>query len=180
MALPSSGPPRVDAAVLADLHEQHYDRIARYIAVRTGDRNAAEDMAGDVFLRAVESLGSFQQRGIPLQAWLFRVAHNLVVDHLRRRSRRRSVPLDEAMAIPDRSDPPGEVEHRLSMERVDQAMDKLNPAQQEVISLRFMGGLSSDEAGAVMGRTAGAIRELQRTAIKALRGVLVTEAEEPG
>ena len=180
MALPSSGPPRVDAVVLADLHEQYYDRIARYIAVRTGDRDAAEDMAGDVFLRAVESLGNFEQRGIPLQAWLFRVAHNLVVDHLRRRSRRRSVPLDEAMATPDRSDPAGEVEHRLSMERVDQAMVELNPAQQEVIALRFMGGLSSEEAGAVMGRTAGAIRELQRTAIGALRGMLVMEGEESG
>ena len=74
--------------------------------------------------------------------------------------------------MPSSSNTYEEVEHLLTMERVNVAMARLNPAQQEVLSLRFMGGLSSEEAGMVMGRTSGAIRELQRTAIKALRALL--------
>ncbi len=171
---------RPDADSLADLFEQYYDRIARYIASRTGDRDLAEDMAGDVFVRAVESFSSYQERGLPIQAWLFRIAHNLVIDHYRRSSRRQTVAIDDAMELAGDADPTAEVELRLSMERVGEMLVRLNPAQQEVISLRFMGGLSAEEAGAVMGRTAGAIRELQRTALKALRALLGPEITHPG
>lgn len=157
---------------LSQLFELHYDRIARYIAARVGNRDLAEDLASDVFVRAVESYGSFQQRGLPVQAWLFRIAHNLVVDHYRRASKRKSVPIDDAERISGPSDPHREVELKLSMERVSQAMRLLNPGQQEVIALRFIGGLSAEEAGGIMGRTSGAVRELQRTALKALRAHL--------
>ena len=169
-----------DAGILAELYEQYYDRVARYIASRTGNRDVAEDMAGDVFLRAVESFGSFQHRGVPVQAWLFRIAHNLIVDHYRRGSRRHTIPIDETFDIAGASDVQAEVEHRLTMERVYQAMQHLNAGQQEVISLRFMAGLSAEDAGTVMGRTSGAIRELQRTAIKALRSRLGPVAAQLG
>ena len=79
---------RQGTAALADLFEEYYERIARYIAVRIGNQNDAEELAGDVFVRATEHIGSFQWRGVPVQAWLYRIAHNLVVDHLRRNSRR--------------------------------------------------------------------------------------------
>jgi RNA polymerase sigma-70 factor, ECF subfamily len=160
------------AEVLAGLYEQYYDRVLRYIVSRVGNRDTAEDLAGDVFVRAVESFGSFKDKGVPVQAWLFRIAHNLVVDHYRRSSYRRSTPIDDAMEIAGPADPEAEVEHSITMEQVRTMMQRLNPAQQEVIALRFMGGLSAEEAGAVMGRTSGAIRELQRTALKALRSHL--------
>jgi RNA polymerase sigma-70 factor (ECF subfamily) len=166
------------ATALTDLYEQYYDRVTRYIAARIGNRDLAEDLAGDVFVRCVESIGSFEQRGVPLQAWLFRVAHNIVIDHYRRNSRRRNVPLDAAAELPGDSQPQEEVEQKLIMDRVTQAIALLNPAQQQVITLRFIAGLSSEEAGAVMGRTNGAIRELQRTALKALRGQLGTDLEK--
>jgi RNA polymerase sigma-70 factor, ECF subfamily len=165
-----------DAADLAGLFEQYYDRIARYIAVRIGNRDAAEDMAGEVFLRAVESIDSLAKPDVPAQAWLFRVAHNLVVDHYRRNSRRPTVAIDDAMEIPGATDLVGEVELRMDMERVNAVIVQLNDGQQEVIALRFMGGLSAEEAGAVMGRTSGAIRELQRTALKAIRALLNEES----
>jgi RNA polymerase sigma-70 factor, ECF subfamily len=160
------------AEVLAGLYEQYYDRVLRYIVSRVGNRDTAEDLAGDVFVRAVESFGSFKDKGVPVQAWLFRIAHNLVVDHYRRSSYRRSTPIDDAMEIAGPADPEAEVELSITMEQVRAMMEKLNPAQQEVIALRFMAGLSAEEAGSVMGRTAGAIRELQRTALKALRSLL--------
>ena len=166
MALPSRDLARLDDQAFAELYEHYYDRVVRYIAARTGSRDAAEEMAGDVFVRALESLDTIQERGIPPGAWLFRVAHNLVVDHHRKRARRRGVPLEEASNVAGVSNPAEEVEHLLTMEGVYRSMVRLNPAQQEVLALRFMGGLSSEEAGAVMGRTSGAIRELQRTALK--------------
>lgn len=166
-----------DAAVLADLYEQYYERVARYIAARVSNRDLAEDLAGDVFLRCVESIGSFEQRGIPMQAWLFRVAHNAVIDHYRRSGRRQTTPLEEAEEQAGRSDPPAEVEQKLLLDRVYGAMQRLNASQQQVLSLRFIAGLSSEETGQVMERTNGAVRELQRTALKALRGLLGTDVD---
>jgi RNA polymerase sigma-70 factor (ECF subfamily) len=161
-----------EADTLAALYEKYYARVARYCYTRVGDRDLAEDMASDVFLRAVESLGRIEQRDGPPQAWLFRVAHNLVIDHYRKSARRQSVPIDGVMVLPASSNTAAEVEQSLTMETVYAAMESLHPAQQEVVSLRFMGGLSSEETGGIMGRTNGAVRELQRTAIKALRGLL--------
>ena len=170
---------RPDAQFLTDLYEELYDRIARYVTARTGSRDLGEDLAGEVFVRAVESIGSFRDRGAPIEAWLFRIAHNLVVDHYRRSARRPAVVLDDAMHLAGAADTAKEVEQRLAMERVRQMMENLNPAQQEVISLRFSGELSAEETGAVMGRTPGAIRELQRTALKALRVLMGPEAAHP-
>ena len=174
-----SGRARPDAQTLVGLYEELYDRIVRYVTARTGNRDLGEDLAGEVFVRAVESIGSFRQRGAPIEAWLFRIAHNLVVDHYRRNARRPTVPIDDAMQLAGAADPPAEVEQRLAMERVTKMMQRLHPAQQEVISLRFSGELSAEEAGAVMGRTPGAIRELQRTALKALRALMGPEAAHP-
>ena len=170
---------RPDAQILTDLYEELYDRVARYVTARTGSRDLGEDLAAEVFVRAVESIGSFRDRGAPIEAWLFRIAHNLVVDHYRRSTRRPAVVLDDAMQIAGSADTAAEVEQRLAMERVRQMMEHLNQAQQEVISLRFSGELSAEETGAVMGRTPGAVRELQRTALKALRALMVPGAAHP-
>ena len=180
--MPPSGSSRdrPGTEILAGLYEDLYDRIARYATARTGNRDLGEDLAGEVFVRAVESIDSFEQRGTPVEAWLFRIAHNLVVDHYRRNARRPTVALDDAMQLPGPDDPAAEAEHRIGMEHVMRMMQHLNPAQQEVISLRFTGGLSAGEAGAVMGRTAGAVRELQRTALKALRALMGPDAAPAG
>lgn len=82
------------------------------------------------------------------------------------------MPIDDALQIAGASDPAAETEHQLTMAQVNAMIERLNPAQQEVIALRFTGELSAEEAGVVMGRTPGAIRELQRTALKALRALM--------
>ena len=168
---------RKGAAALAELFEEYYDRIARYIAVRIGNRDDAEEMAGEVFLRALEAVDTFQWRGIPMHAWLFRIAHNLVVDYLRRHTKRRSVPLEEAHTLPSASDPPREAEIKIQSEEAFRAMERLTPAQQEVLTLRLLGGLSAAEAGQLMGRTEGAVRELQRAALRTLRGMLNPQSQ---
>ncbi len=82
---------------LASLYDEYFDKIARYIYVRLGDRNEAEDLAGQVFLKALESIRSYKERGIPMQAWLYRIAHNVSVDHLRKRGRTTIVPIDDVL-----------------------------------------------------------------------------------
>jgi len=159
---------------LAGLYDEYFDRIARYIYVRIGDRNEAEDLAGEVFVKALESLKSYKERGIPMQAWLFRIAHNLVVDHLRKARRLKTVPID-TVQIEAREDPVATAEKSIEVERVNKAMQKLTPEQREVVRLRFFGDLSSKEVGAILRKSDGAVREMQRAAIEKLRGLLTSE-----
>ena len=159
---------------LASLYDEYFDRIARYIYVRLGDRNEAEDLAGEVFVKALESLKSYKERGIPMQAWLFRIAHNVLVDHLRKRGRIATVPID-GVTIEAREDPVATAEKNIEMERVNEAMQKLTPEQREVVRLRFFGDLSSKEVGAILRKSDGAVREMQRAAVEKLRGLLTSE-----
>jgi RNA polymerase sigma-70 factor, ECF subfamily len=163
---------RQKEARLAGLFEEYYDRIARYAYSRVGDQREAEDIASDSFVKALKSLGSFEERGLPMGAWLFKIAHNLVVDYHRRNSQIKKIELEKVEIEAD-SDPAGETERKLEMERVQLAMTGLTEEQREIIQLRFFGGLSSAEVAAMMGKTDGAIREAQSAALKKLRLKLV-------
>ncbi len=162
---------------LASLYDEYFDKIARYIYVRIGDKNEAEDLAGEVFLKALESLKSYKERGIPMQAWLYRIAHNVSVDHLRKRGRIATVPIDD-VPIEAREDPVATAEKSIEMERVNEAMQKLTTEQREVVRLRFFGDLSSKEVGAILRKSDGAVREMQRAAIEKLRGLLTGEVPD--
>ncbi len=162
---------------LASLYEEYYDKIARYVYVRIGDRTEAEDIASEVFLKALESLKKFEERGIPMQAWLFKIAHNLVVDHLRKVTKRRMVPID-TVEIKDDSDPETSVEIKMEFERVKESMKELTEEQREVLRLRFFGGLTSQEAGSLLNKSDGAVREMQRAALEKLRRLLTKDSPE--
>ncbi len=162
---------------LAGLYDEYFDRIARYIYVRLGDRNEAEDLAGEVFVKALESLKSYKERGIPMQAWLFRIAHNVSVDYLRKRGRIATVPIN-GVPIEAREDPVATAEKNIEMERVNEAMQKLTPEQREVVRLRFFGDLSSKEVGAMLSKSDGAVREMQRASIEKLRRLLASEVPD--
>jgi RNA polymerase sigma-70 factor (ECF subfamily) len=156
---------------LAGLYDEYFDRIARYIYARLGDRHEAEDLAGDVFLKALESLKSYKERGIPMQAWLFKIAHNVLVDRLRKKGRTATVPID-AVSIAAGEDPAVMAERSIEIERVNEAMQRLTPEQREVVRLRFFGDLSSKEVGVVLSKSDGAVREMQRAALEKLRRLL--------
>ena len=153
---------------LGALFASCYPRLARYAYARTGNRTDAEDIAAEVFVRALESLDSYQERGLPMEAWLFRIAHNLVVDHLRRGSRFERAD-EDAAELPDSPDPAHIAEERLMMGRVRAAMTSLTKDQSDVLSLRFFGGLSSKETADVLHKSDGAVREMQRAALEKLR-----------
>jgi len=156
---------------LASLYDEYFDRIAHYIYVRIGDRNEAEDLAGDVFVKALESLKSYKERGIPMQAWLFRIAHNASVDYLRKKGRVTTVPI-EGVTIMTKEDPAAVAEKNIEMETVREAMERLTPEQREVVRLRFFGCLSSKEVGTILHKSDGAVREMQRAAVEKLRILL--------
>ena len=158
-------------ALLTNLYEEYYDRMVRYIFVRIRDQTEAEDLAGEVFLKALKSLDSYRGRGEQMHVWLFKIAHNVVIDHVRKMSKRKTVPLND-MEIPDRLSVEETVETRLQVERLSQALEQLTPSQREVIGLRFFAGLSSAEVGEISGKSGAAVREMQRAAIEKLRKLI--------
>ena len=157
----------------AQLYENHFDKIFRYVVLKIRNQAEAEDMTQQVFIKAYESIGSYQSQGVPFTAWLFRIAHNQMVDYVRKQSKKPTVPLDESLQIMDDCDVEHEVETKIEMEKVVLATAKLTKAQREVISLRFAGGLSITEAAKTMRKSEGAIKALQHSAILALRKTLV-------
>ena len=162
-------------AALASLYEEYYDRIARYVFIRIGDRTEAEDLAGEAFLKALESLDSYKERGAPMQAWLFKIAHNLVVDYFRKVAKRKIVPID-TLQVATELNPQAMAETNAEIARVRKALDQLTPGQRQVIELRFFGGLTSEEASRVLNKSSGAVREMQSAAIRSLRKLLHGES----
>lgn len=156
---------------LISLYGEYYGRVAKYAYVRIGDRTEAEDLASEVFLKALDSLRNYQERGLPMQAWIFKIAHNLVVDHLRKVSQRKTISID-TVNINDENDPVDTAENSLEIMKVNKAMQNLTEDQREVLQLRFFGGLTSQEVGKVMNKSDGAVREMQRAALEKLRQLL--------
>lgn len=157
---------------LAGIFDEYYDKIARYVFVRLGNREQSEDLASDVFIKALKSLDSYQEWGIPMQAWLFRIAHNLVIDYMRKVSKRETVPID-TVQIAGNMNPVTTTEISMEIDRVFNVMGQLTPEQRKVLELRFFSGLSSKETGVILNKGDGAVREMQRTALEKLRKILV-------
>jgi len=157
-----------DPEAWAEVYEEYFPRVYRYIALRVGDKTEAEDLAGQVFLKALESISSFKWRGVPVSAWLFRIAHNHVIDYRRTNKAKLHLPLDESLVSTD-LDPVSEAERNLDISQVVQAVEQLTQAQRDVIELRFAGGLSTAEVAKVLGKSQGAVKVLQHSALIALR-----------
>ena len=164
----------------AGLYEAYYDKIYRYVMFKTGDTLEAEDLTEEVFLRMLESIGSFKWQGYPFTSWLFRIAHNLVIDYYRKAGRQKKTSLDDAMRVvgSDNVDVDRKLDVELSIKEVKEAMGGLTRLQQEVLSLRFAGGLSVAETAEAMGKKENAVKALQHAAIKKLRTLLGPAMEQ--
>ena len=157
---------RGDAQAFSRLYEEYFEKIYRYIMIRVGSRVDAEDLTEQVFLKVLESIASFKWRGVPFSAWLFRIARNVVIDHLRK-AKKGSLPLSESAS--GGVDPALLAEKRLDIEQLNLALEKLTQAQREVVALRFAAGLSTAETGRALGKSEGAVKALQHSALVALR-----------
>ncbi len=159
-----------DGDAFGQLYECTFDRIFRYIYFRVSNAETAEDLASRVYLKAWESLPRFQSSNSPFIAWLYTIAHNTVIDHYR--TNRPHLDLTEAGNLPDHAPLPQEqAEQRLDQETLRRALCHLTPVQQEVISLKLLGGLTTDEVAAQLHKTPGAIRALQMRGLQSLAKV---------
>jgi RNA polymerase sigma-70 factor, ECF subfamily len=158
-----------DAA--GDLFDTYYPRVYRYALARLADRSDAEDVAAETFARVLRGLDRFRWRGAGFEAWLFRIASNLVVDHARkgRRESPRAAVVDEVRAEASAEE---SALQRVDRRAMDQLLDRLSPDQREVLLLRFAAGLDSKEVGRVMKRNENAVRQLQFRALGNLRRLL--------
>jgi RNA polymerase sigma-70 factor, ECF subfamily len=166
-----------DAWAFGLLFDHYHLPVYRYIASRVHRPSDAEDLTQLVFVKALEALPRYEARGIPFGGWLFRLARNAVIDHMR--TRHDHLDLEAATQQPGREAGPDEVTvARQELDEVAAAMAALTDEQRDAIALRFFAGLSAREAAHVMGKQEGTIRGLQFRAIAALRRKLGMDAPE--
>jgi RNA polymerase sigma-70 factor (ECF subfamily) len=161
-----------DAAAFGRLYDRHFAAVYGYLAHQGVTPAEAEDLAAEVFLRALEALPGYRWTGLPVRAWLLRIARNRLVDAWRQRARRPSAPLAAAGALPDAArtaDPARWLVEKVDRERLLVAVARLTTLQRQVVTLKFAGGRSNGEAAAVLGRSAGAVKALQHAALDTLR-----------
>jgi RNA polymerase sigma-70 factor (ECF subfamily) len=163
-----------DKEAFAELYEAYFDKIYRYIMLKTGNQADAEDMTQQVFLKALKSLPSYKYQEVPFSAWLYRIAHNQMVDHFRKSSKHQDCELAEEIT-PDNPDdnPQRQVELKTDIESLIKATRQLTKSQQEVIALRFSSDLPVAEVARLMGKSEGAVKALQHSAVVALRKIMV-------
>ncbi len=157
-----------DREALEELYLIHFDRIYGYLHVTVGNRHDAEDLTTQTFLKMLESIRRFRFRSAPFSAWLFRIAHNLAMDHFRA-SRR--VQLEEDVPEPADRELSAEVAAFQSIGRASMLdmIEELSPEQKEVLTLKFVFDFSNADVATILGKTEGAVKSLQHRALVALQ-----------
>ncbi|HEX9439177.1 MAG TPA: sigma-70 family RNA polymerase sigma factor [Roseiflexaceae bacterium] len=164
-----------DPDAISALYERYAPQIQRYIAARLSDPVLAEDACADVFVKVLESLSRYEDRGWPFSAWLYRIAYARTVDVLRQSRRRHSIPLDERQL--GALDPPDEaIMARIAYLEIKGAMDILTHEQRLVLRLRFDEDRSLAEIAQSLGRSIGSIKALQHRGLTRLAQALATQA----
>jgi RNA polymerase sigma-70 factor (ECF subfamily) len=157
-----------DVAALGALYDLLAERVYRFALFRVGSRADAEDLVQRTFLKMIEALPRYRQRGVPFEAWFFRLARNGVIDHLR--GRRSHEPLEALTKMRSRERGPEEAAVLADeFARIEDAMQDLTASQREVIAYRFMAGLTPREIAYVMRKREGTVRALQFRGLEALR-----------
>src|SRR6516165_6192839 len=164
-----------DRDALEELYLIHFDRIYSYLHVSVGNRHDAEDLTTQTFLKMLEKIGSFKWQSAPFSAWLFRIAHNLAMDHFR--SRRRWQPEEEVPEPPGDEEPSAELRamQTIGRESMLKLIEGLSTEQQQVLTLKFVFNLPNAEAAAILGKTEGAIKSLQHRALVSLQKQIARE-----
>ncbi len=167
----------LDPEALSLIHETYYAAIFRYIAFRVSDRDTAEDLSSEVFARLLAALRDRRAPQTTLRGWLYGVAARVVSDYHRQAYRAPQTELDESLASDDH-DPADIIENKLTQENLHHALQDLTEEQRHVLSLRFGSGLPIQEVARTLGKTEGAIKQLQARAVAALARKLAPQAVE--
>ena len=157
-----------DPARFGALYQAHFERVYAYVVRRVRDRHQAEDVTAEVFQQALANLGRFEWRGVPFAAWLFRIAANAIADRGKRAARERGTPAPEAG-----EDPEPALERNEELALVYRRVRELPADQRRVIEMRFTEEKSIREIAAELGRSEGAVKQLQFRAVQSLRESMV-------
>jgi RNA polymerase sigma-70 factor, ECF subfamily len=160
---------RGDRSALEELYLLHFDRIYSYLHMSVGSRHDAEDLTTQTFVKMLEAIGRFQWRSVPFSAWLFRIAHNLAMDHFR--ASRRWQPEDEIPEGIHGEETSAEEQALASLGQTSllELIDRLSPEQRQVLTLKFVFRFSNAETAAILGKTEGAVKSLQHRALASLQ-----------
>jgi RNA polymerase sigma-70 factor (ECF subfamily) len=156
-----------DPERFAELYEAHFERVYAYVVRRVRDRHQAEDVTSEVFQQALANLGRFEWRGVPFAAWLFRIAANAIADRGKRAARERGRPAPEAEPDPDPA--LGRIEERAELYRL---VGQLPADQRRVVAMRFAEQKTIREIARELGRSEGAVKQLQFRALRGLRELM--------
>ena len=165
-----------DGRSLAAIYDEFHLPIYRYIYRQVSDVEVARDLAADVFHRLLQAVQKGNGPCQDMKAWLYRTAHNIVIDHYRRRQYRDDLPLFDDI-VDKEIDLARTAELRIDAGRVRLAFDQLTPDQQQVIALKFLAGLSNGEVAEIMEKPIGAVKSLQHRALAALQRQLIPAEE---
>jgi RNA polymerase sigma-70 factor, ECF subfamily len=158
-----------DRVALEELYLLHFDRIYSYLHMSVGNRHDAEDLTTQTFVRMLESIGRFRWQAAPFSAWLFRIAHNLAMDHFR--ATRRWQPEEEVPEPPGSEEASAEEQalHVIGRQSMLDLIDNLSAEQQQVLTLKFVFNFSNAEVATILAKTEGAIKSLQHRALVSLQ-----------
>jgi RNA polymerase sigma-70 factor (ECF subfamily) len=154
---------------LEELYLLHFDRIYSYLHMSVGNRHDAEDLTTQTFLKMLESIKKFRWRSAPFSAWLFRIAHNLAMDHFR--ATRRWQPEEHVAEQPGDEEPSAEAQAMQSIGRESmlELIDNLSEEQQQVLTLKFVFNFPNADVATILGKTEGAVKSLQHRALVSLQ-----------
>ncbi|MFQ5421301.1 MAG: sigma-70 family RNA polymerase sigma factor [Anaerolineae bacterium] len=171
---------KTDKDAFGQLYERYVDRIYNYVYYRTGNVADAEDLTARIFVRAMQHIGNYQDMGVPFSAWLYRIAHNLVANYHRDRSRRKILSLDDITQWQVNEDGPELLTQIMEdKDALLQAIRHLPADRQELLILKFVERLSNAEIGDIMGRSEGAIKSLYHRTLLSLREDFQGDQEPP-
>lgn len=158
------------------LYDRYQPRIYKYIRARVYDHHKAQDLTGEVFLLMIKHLPGYREMGVPFSAWLYRIAHNLLVNHIQKETQTEWVPISFAENHHHHSGNPSVVvEQQLALEGLFHALKKLEDVQREVIILRFLADLSLKEVAHIVDKTVAAVKAIQHRGLLALKNALDSE-----
>lgn len=166
-----------DSDAFGELYDLFVERVYRYLYFRTGSHPEAEDLTEQVFLKAWEAIGRYRWQGRPFLAWLYRLAHNAHIDHVRSQKPTTSLNNDDHPVELPSSAAAVELSRALDADLLARALGELTPDQQQVIVMKFLEGLDNEQIAQNLAKREGAIRALQMRALMSLRRVLEHQGE---
>lgn len=162
-----------DPEAFGQLYDEYVSQIFRYVYYKVGNYADAQDLTGQTFLRAFENIQSYELRDVAFSSWLYRIAHNLVVDFFRKESKRNDVPIEgHSLGMSETGNPADELMASHESQQLYNALSRLTNNQREVIVLKFIDNLSNWQVAEIMAISVGAVKSAQKRALIALNRIL--------